>query len=106
MNKALTTIITFCAILLVAQNANASTAFQTAPAPTENVDPFVAITFADLPEEVQRRIRRTLYLEGYRAHAIYQHRETKDIRVRAISNEASMVTFMFDQYGTYRPETS
>ena len=99
------TALVFCTMFLFTQNTTAqNTATQAQPAQEENVSPFVAMTFADLPDEVQRKIRRTLYLQGYRSQTqtIYQHRETREIKVEAISNEASMVTFFFDQYGNYK----
>ena len=101
--KTLLITIAFFAFTLIAYGAQNTATTQAPPAQEENVNPFVAMTFADLPDEVQRRIRRTLYLQGYRSQTqtIYQHRETREIKVEAISNEASMVTFFFDQYGNY-----
>ncbi|MCL2412515.1 MAG: hypothetical protein FWC98_00040 [Bacteroidales bacterium] len=100
MKKLFIIIIALCAFVFVTQANNVA---QTAPEPTDNVNPFVVINITDLPEEVRQRIQRTLYLQGYRAQTqtVYQHRETKEIKVNAISNEASHVTFFFDQYGNY-----
>jgi len=96
MKKILILTIAFFAITIA--QANTPTVAETTP-PTENNSEFVAIKIEDLDEEVQKNIRKLLYDEGFMLRRIYQHPESKDIKVIAVSNEASVVTFMFDKEG-------
>jgi len=96
MKKILITIIAFFAIAIAQANTPAVVEVIST---TENDSEFVAIKIEDLAEEVQKNIRKLLYDEGFMLRRIYQHPESKDIKVIAVSNEASVVTFMFDKEG-------
>jgi hypothetical protein len=111
MKKILTIIAILFAVSLTLQ-ANALRHFDSAQCPQGSVaevtealevleatDEFVEIKIEDLPENVQKAIRRTLYEEGFMLRQIFQHKENKDIKVIGVSNEASVVTFLFDKNG-------
>jgi len=68
-------------------------------ATTETKTEFLPIKIEDLPEQVQKNIRKLLYDEGFMLREIFQNKENGDIKVIGVSNEASVVTFMFDKEG-------
>jgi len=99
MKKIFIITLAFFAISITQANATANVVASTSSATTETKTEFLPIKIEDLPEQVQKNIKKLLYDEGFMLREIFQNKENGDIKVIGVSNEAAVSTFIFDKEG-------